>query len=345
MANLVEKVSAFLRPLDLKGQTLVIAVSGGPDSIALTRVLCHLRAELGLESLVIGHLNHQIRGAESVRDMDFVKEFTLQLQQCDPAIRLETDQMDVPEEARRRKESLETTARNVRYEWLTNIATMHQAQWIATGHSADDQAETLLHRLIRGTGIRGLRGIPAERNLVQGLKVIRPLLGITRNEILEYLKDIGQTFREDSSNRDFRFTRNRIRGELLPLLKENYNPEIVSTLCRLAFQADDIVQEQEQQIRVMIQQVELPQAGRLLIFDRSKLKDYSRWMIREMFYTVWEREQFSLGEMGFKEWDRIAGVCLDEITAVDLPGAVRVRAIGNVVQVEKMEVNSGGPGS
>src|SRR5207245_2885635 len=108
-----------------------------------------------------------------------------------------------------------------------------------TGHTADDQAETVLHRLLRGTGLHGLGGIPARRDLAAGIEVVRPLLGTSRAEVLAYLQAEKQAFRQDSSNADLGFTRNRIRHELLPDLAR-YNPAIVSLLCRLADQAHEV---------------------------------------------------------------------------------------------------------
>src|SRR5690606_24443286 len=126
-------------------------------------------------------------------------------------------------------ENLEQVAREERYAWLARVAAEEGAGWVATGHTADDQAETVLHRLLRGTGLRGLRGIAARRELRPGIWLLRPLLHLGRADVLAYLGALGQDYRRDSSNLDPRFTRNRIRSELLPLLR-TFNPDVTRAL-------------------------------------------------------------------------------------------------------------------
>src|SRR5436189_3233901 len=126
--------------------------------------------------------------------------------------------IDVRSQARRERANLEAVGRRVRYDFLASVARETGAAWVATGHTADDQAETVLHRLLRGTGLKGLAGIPARRALAPGVDVVRPLLKVRRAEVLAFLQETGQRFRQDTSNVDPRFTRNRIRHELLPSL-------------------------------------------------------------------------------------------------------------------------------
>src|SRR5262249_22835052 len=135
-------------------------------------------------------------------------------------------------------ENLEATARRLRYDWLAQTAAVAGAGWVATGHTADDQAETVLHRLIRGAGLHGGRGIAAVRRDPGPVPVVRPLLAVSRSDVLAYLAEVGQPFRTDSTNADPALTRNRIRAKVLPLLR-TFNPEVVSALARLARQADE----------------------------------------------------------------------------------------------------------
>src|SRR5207237_1638397 len=121
----------------------------------------------------------------------------------------------------------------LRYRWLAETAREVGARWVATGHTADDQAETVLHRLLRGTGLQGLRGIAARRDLEPGVGVVRPLLQTTRGEVIAYLDGLGHPYRVDATNSDLSYTRNRIRAELLPLLAARYNPAVVRVLARL----------------------------------------------------------------------------------------------------------------
>src|SRR5207244_6544441 len=135
------------------------------------------------------------------------------------------------------------------YDWLTVVAQETGAAWIATGHTADDQAETVLHHILRGTGLSGLRGIALRRPLTHGTDLIRPLLRVTRAQVLDYLSAEGQPYCEDQSNSDLDYTRNRLRHELLPHLAEHYNSAVRSVLARLAEQAEEVYAELEERAR------------------------------------------------------------------------------------------------
>src|SRR5438128_702763 len=205
----VRRVGRWLRRLDIGPGGMVVAVSGGPDSVALLRALVELRRE---EALTIAHLNHQLRGLESDADEEFVRQLHARLQ-AEGAGKplLSCRRIDVAGQARAEGGNLEAVARRVRYQWFGQVAAENGARWVATGHTADDQAETVLHRLLRGAGLKGLRGIAPRRPLAPGIDLIRPLLGMARAELLEYLSERGQSYCEDRSNVDLRFTRNRIR--------------------------------------------------------------------------------------------------------------------------------------
>jgi tRNA(Ile)-lysidine synthase len=224
----------------------------------------------------------------------------------------------------------------VRYDWLRQVAQDAGSRWVATGHTADDQAETLLHRLLRGTGLHGLRGIAGQRPLAPDVTLVRPLLAVPRSQLLAYLESLGQPYRQDSSNENLRLTRNRIRHELLPLLRERYNPAIVSVLCHLAAQAEEAAHEVELAAAALLTAAERPRAGPLLVFDRAVLTAAPAHQVRAMFRLLWEREGWPRGEMNFVAWDRMAAVARGELVAVDLPGGVRVRCRERVVHLERV---------
>ena len=237
---LPNKLEQFLRCLEIGCRPLVVAVSGGPDSVALLHALVSGQ----LPNLIIAHLNHQLRGQDSADDERFVHDLHAVLQTRGTArLELRCQQVDVGAQALRENDNLENVARKIRYGWLAKVAREVHAPFVATGHTADDQAETVLHRLLRGTGLKGLRGIAARRILVPGIELIRPLLGVTRAEVLAYLEEEGQVYREDASNNNRNYTRNRIRHELLPYLVQHYNPAIASILGRLAEQAAQAYRE------------------------------------------------------------------------------------------------------
>jgi tRNA(Ile)-lysidine synthase len=331
-ARLVEQVRRCWHDLGEGAAGMVAAVSGGPDSVALLRALAAARPPG--TALVIAHLNHCLRGAESDADEEFVARLHAELTAAGvPDLSLCRARADVAGQARQEGANLEATARRLRYDWLAEVARGHGLRHIATGHTVDDQAETVLHRLLRGTGLRGLRGIAAQRDFTPGIVLVRPLLRTTRAEVLAYLKELGQTSREDSSNRDLRHTRNRIRHELLPLLAERYNPGIVGVLNRLAEQAEETYRDEELAAGELLRRAELPRAGGLLIFDWAVLSAAPRRLVREMFRLAWAREGWPSGGMDHAAWERLAGLVFDGGRGVDLPGHVHARRRGRVVQV------------
>jgi tRNA(Ile)-lysidine synthase len=267
--RLSERVLAEIQRQELlkPGDRVGVAVSGGIDSVALLRVLLELRGELGIVLLVV-HFNHKLRGAESDEDEHFVADLARV-----HGLEFFSESGNVAEHASREHVSLEAAARELRYRFFRHVLdsdgssaaeappqneasdpsdetaaspehTPHvlsraRLDKVVTGHTLDDQAETVLLRLIRGTGIDGLSGIHP-RILVEDDdgelcgEIVRPLLGTGRRELEQYLSDIGQSWREDSTNSDHSFTRNRLRKRVLPLLQKEFNPAITENLAELA---------------------------------------------------------------------------------------------------------------
>jgi tRNA(Ile)-lysidine synthase len=219
------------------GDRAGVAVSGGADSVALLRILLELRRELGIVLSVV-HLNHKLRGNESDEDEQFVRELA-----AGHDLLLISENCDVKSHAARNKLSLETAARELRYEFFKRVLRDKSLGKIATAHTLDDQAETVLLKLARGAGTRGLAGIYPKINIQHsptgtGTKpskaIVRPLLEAKRSEIESYLGEIGQSWREDSSNRELRHTRNRIRHEILPRIEALVNPRAREALADAA---------------------------------------------------------------------------------------------------------------
>jgi tRNA(Ile)-lysidine synthase len=333
---LLAKVEQFLSHVALDSQPLVVAVSGGPDSVALLHALAAFQVSrpASIGSLVIAHLNHQLRGADSDADACFVQQLHNALKaQTGARLEILCQRIDVGARAGQQKANLESLGRKVRYDWLSEVARSVHAPFVATGHTADDQAETVLHRLLRGTGLKGLRGIAARRTLAPGTELIRPLLRLTRSEVLAYLKEEGQAYREDASNSNRNYTRNRIRHELLPYLAQRYNPAIASILGRLAEQASQAYQDQEMKAGNLLAEAERPRAGTLLVLAAPCLAAQPRHLVSEVFRLLWTREGWPLGEMGFRQWDQLAAVTLGDRVAVDLPGGIRARRRDQVIQI------------
>lgn len=212
------------------GDRVLVAVSGGADSVGLLRVLLELRSELGIVPAV-GHLNHGLRGEASDADEHFVAELARHHE-----LELFRERVDVAGYAAENRLSLEAAGRRLRYDFLLRIAEAQGFNTVATAHTQDDQAETVLLKFMRGSGTRGLAGIHPVMVLRAhpSVRFVRPLLEVARTEVEAYLASIDQPWREDESNLDHRFRRNRVRHELLPLLEREYNPNIRRVLVETA---------------------------------------------------------------------------------------------------------------
>ncbi|MEK7822353.1 MAG: tRNA lysidine(34) synthetase TilS, partial [Planctomycetota bacterium] len=208
------------------GEGVVAAVSGGPDSVALLRLL----HDLDTLPLHVAHLNHMLRGEESEGDERFVQGLASGL-----GLGFTSKRVDVRQEAAREKCAIEEAARRARYSFFEGLARELGMKVVAVGHTADDNAETVLHRIIRGTGLAGLAGMRPVREISRGsgIRLIRQLLSTWRQEVLDYLREKDVSYRIDSSNLQAGYLRNRIRLELLPLLGK-YNPRVKESLVRLA---------------------------------------------------------------------------------------------------------------
>ena len=217
--------------------TLVVGVSGGPDSTALLHALAALQDIHGL-SLHAGHLNHNFRGQEADDDAVFVEDLAHSL-----GLSVTVAKEDPHEYQRQRGiSSFEQGAREMRYAFLARVSKDTHARAVTVGHTADDLAETVMLHVLRGSGLHGLRGMtelsdwpwPGEG---EGLALFRPLLGVTKDQTAAYVRGRGRTYREDSGNYMWRFTRNKVRHDLMPKLAQDYNPQVRKALVRLAHAA------------------------------------------------------------------------------------------------------------
>jgi len=230
-----KKLADFIRANGLLGsaEKILLAVSGGADSIALMYAMHALKAGSFFNAeLLCAHINHQLRGAEADLDQEFVIAQATKLK-----LAVTTKRADVRGFARLGKLSIETAARHLRMEALINIAKANNCSRIATAHQKNDNVETILQRLSRGTGFRGLGGIWPERTFADEIKFIRPLLCFRRDEVVRYLQQRNLNWRRDHTNADCTYRRNYIRHRLLPALQQDYSDSIVEQLSQLASSA------------------------------------------------------------------------------------------------------------
>jgi len=310
---------------------VLVAVSGGADSVAMLRAALALKAVSGGNGrLFVAHLNHDLR-AEAVEDAEWVQRL------CDElGVPCEVGTVDVAAVANRQGDGWEAAARTARFEFLQHAAESVGARYVAVAHTADDQVETVLHRILRGAGITGLRGIKPVRWLSPSVSIVRPLLGVWRTEVIEYLSAIGQAYRTDVTNADLRWTRNRLRHELLPMLRKHFNVDVDAALLRIGVQAAEahaVISGMAQEIAanyVTHQRAEITATGesryaRRVVIECPPFAEQPELVVREVCRRAWDDAGWHQQAMGFDEWQLLADLVLDKgrSAVLNLPGNVR----------------------
>ena len=224
--NILNIVKNTIRQNELiaSGDKVLVALSGGADSVSLLDIMCKLKDELNI-TVGAAHLNHMIRGDEANRDEAYAAELCTRL-----SVPFYAERLDVPAIAKTDGISEETAGRNARYAFFERLCKKHGYTKIATAHNRNDRAETVLMRIIRGTGIDGLSSIKYKRDG----KIVRPILDLSRDGIEEYCRNNNLSYCTDSTNAVNDYTRNKVRNELIPMIRDNFNPKIIDSLCNLA---------------------------------------------------------------------------------------------------------------
>ena len=282
--------------------------------------------------MTVAHFNHRLR-ADAVEDAEFVAELANRL-----GLGFELGDGDTALAAQLQGDGLEAAARGERYRFLQAAAERLGARFVVTAHTADDQAETILHRIIRGTGIAGLAGMRRVRPLGEAVTLIRPLLRMSRADVLAYLAHFGQPYREDSSNTSPAHTRNRIRHSLLPLLKADYNAGVVPALLRLGAAAADAQRIINHLVAQSIERaVKFPSPDRATI-DCDRLTGEDRHLIRELFVAIWRRQNWPQQSIGFAQWDRLAEMTVTSGPQKQtFPGAIAAERSAAVLALARLE--------
>lgn len=324
MHPFVARLQQSWPPAEWRDIGLMVAVSGGADSVALLRALDELRSQTSARgSLMVGHFNHRVR-AVSDADAQFVVELA--------------ESLKLPYFLGHAEEPLlaaggegwEATARAARYGFLQQAAKQHGARYLITAHTADDQAETILHRILRGTGIAGLAGIQRARPLDESLTLLRPILGQTRAEVVDYLAARNQGFCIDESNANLSYTRNRLRHSLLPQLAAQYNPHVREALLRLGQLAGDTQQVIEQSAAELLETAVTRHANHEIQINSESLAARPIHLVRELLVILWKKQQWPLQQMGLDEWSQLAALITGSVpaTILNLPGNVRAEKKG-----------------
>jgi tRNA(Ile)-lysidine synthase len=268
----------------------------------------------------VGHFNHRLRGEQADADERFVRQLAEQL-----GVAFQAGQAECP--ARPGGDGLEAAARAQRYGFLRSLADHVGARYVVTAHTADDQAETVLHRVLRGTGLSGLAGIPAARRLTRLTTLVRPMLTVTRHAVLNYLQALGQPYCVDASNEKAAFTRNRIRSQLMPLLESSFNPRVGEALVRLGRLA-----QQAQEVIVALVEPLLSESVTAISRDRVRvacpfLRAQAPYVICEFLIALWKRQHWPLQNMTSAKWDHLARLMLAnpiQPRRLVLPGPITV---------------------
>ena len=321
--NFVEKVNDTIKRWGMlrRGDAVVVGVSGGADSVSLLRALHELAREWDLH-LTVGHLHHGIRGASADEDAEFVRGLAGGL-----GVACVVERVDVPAIAKSEGGTLEEVARRERYAFFGRVAAGVRATRIGVGHTMDDNAETVLHRILRGTGIRGLGGIPPMRPLSRGsdVWVVRPLIEITRAEVLAYLESIGQGWRTDPTNLDLAYSRNRIRNIVLPQLEAECGPGVKESLNRLACAARNQYNVIETMARDLLARARRTDPVALLAIDRQALRGANPELQIEVLRLA--LEDAGVGELSYEQSRGLADmVAAATATEMSLPGGLLLRA-------------------
>ncbi len=288
--------------------------------MALLDIFCQIAKETKWK-LVVGHLNHCLRGKESDQDEKYVLE-----QARKRSIKCFTKRADITAYARENSISIETAAREIRYEFLRNICRQENCQFIATGHHADDNVETILQRIIRGTGIKGLAGIKTTREIYADNKniitIFRPLLQLTRAELETYIRESNITPCHDSTNECCDYTRNRIRNILIPLLKEEYNSNISQSVFNLGLLAADADEILTQQAKTDIENGNIHLKSGIICASLEFLSSISSGRARNLLRYCFNQIGIELSGISFETIDALLKQCTDRTTRkiADLPG-------------------------
>ena len=319
------EVKNFLASCKNIATGIIVGVSGGSDSIGLAHALACQIKKITVSKLIVAHVNHATRGAENDQDEIFVRNFVVKLQEeTDTLVEYKTLKLnpgDLNVGA-----SWEKNARVARYNWFSEIAIENNVNWVFTAHTANDQAETVLMRILRGSGVQGLAGIKPKRSLVKGVGLGRPLLFCSKAQILSYLSANNLVWREDPSNQQVRFLRNKIRLDLIPLLKNEFQPAIEGILAGLAGHIHAYTSLEKRLARKIGMKLEKPRVLDQVVLDRQEVSKIAAWKLALFLRRLFARELWPTDSIHHKQWKKIALNISADGFEVHLAGGIRIQS-------------------
>ena len=295
----------------------LVAVSGGPDSVALLRLMIANANSAAKSNLIVAHINHRTRANQSVADAEFVKDLAKQhqLEFCLDSI------PSAPAAERLQVTRSEESLRNARYERLVAMAGRLGCRYLVTGHHQDDQIETVLFRIFRGTGIAGLQGIPKRRVVNEALTIVRPLLNIRSSSLKEYLRSIKQDFRIDPTNAESSYTRNFLRNEILPSLEQRFG-DVAAAVARLSEHAQQTEAFLESSAEPLLAAIIL-QTDHEVRLDQRLLIDQPDVLVQKLLLKIWADQQWPLQSMSAQWWQRLTqAIKQQQPQTLNVPGPI-----------------------
>ena len=318
--SFLDKINSTIKKYNMlqKGNKVIIGLSGGPDSVTLLHVLYSLKKEYSLD-ILIAHLDHKFRGEESIGDRKFCEALAKKYN-----LDIIWEEIDVPKISKEKGISPEEAARIERYDFFKRTAKKKGIEKIAVGHTRDDQAETVLMRIIRGAGTKGLGGISPLKDML-GIRIIRPLIEVSRKEVEGFIAKEGLKFIKDSSNEKTIFTRNKIRLELIPFIEKNFNSNIKEVLANMAENLQIENEFLSRYSRRKFNSISKIKNGNVLI-NLKKLKEQPEALRKRILRAGMEELKGDLRKITYQHWKEIEELIDSRPvnSIVDLPAGINV---------------------
>jgi tRNA(Ile)-lysidine synthase len=329
LSRICQQLTAVWPPDRCSGFPTLVAVSGGADSVALLRLLVHLaeggsftNQKFAKGKLIVAHVNHRQRGDDSDGDEQFVRELAQQLGIEVCVAHFDGNTSDPSEDC----------LRQFRYDALIRLANQFGARYLATGHTRDDQIETILFRIFRGTGLPGLSGIPRLRVVDEAVSIVRPLLDVSRVDIETLLRELDQTYRHDLSNEATKYTRNFLRNELLPVIETRFGDSVGDALLRLSLQASEALDFVDSHAN--FENAIMARQSDSFELDCNVLADQPSLLVRQFLMMLWQEQGWSQQSMSHEWWIKLADAISEptENLVLNLPGNIRM--VKNLMDVK-----------